>query len=488
MMAFCGAKRVIAERSATYTKSKSPYKVISMKKFNAMFRFVFFASMLFPLTYQTGSADDWPRWMGAEMDGVWRETGIIDRFTDGKADIAWRTEIGAGYSGPSVVGNRLYVMDRIEDKGKGIEVENAIRKAGQVPGIERVLCLDTESGDTLWSHQYDCPYKIAYPTGPRCTPAVDGEHVYTLGAMGHLICLNSKFGDVVWEKDLSKEYETKPPVWGFASHPLVDGDKLLVPVGGEGTGVVAFDKLTGKELWRAVTTMDVAYAPLVIYEKEMDERQLIYWHADGVTSLNPETGAEYWTVKFPEKRNMSQTSIATPRIVGDKLFISEFYKGSLLLQVGSHPPSVKELWRSFKTDPRHKTGLNSMMTTPVVKDGHAYGIAYAGRGEGVFRCIELETGDLKWTNENWMGDEPIVFATAFIVENNGRYFMMSDAGELIIAKLTPEQFEEIDRAKILEPTGVARGRKVVWAHPAFSGGKMFMRNDKEMVCVDLRQE
>ncbi len=126
------------------------------------------------------AADDWPRWMGPMMDGVWRETGMIDQFEESGPKISWRQEIGAGYSGPSVADGRLFVMDRIQDEGKGSEVENAIRQAGEIPGIERVLCIDTASGEILWSHQYDCPYKIAYPTGPRCTPTVDGDHVYCL--------------------------------------------------------------------------------------------------------------------------------------------------------------------------------------------------------------------------------------------------------------------------------------------------------------------
>ncbi|MGI9517798.1 MAG: PQQ-binding-like beta-propeller repeat protein [Pirellulaceae bacterium] len=431
------------------------------------------------------TADDWPRWMGPGMDGVWGEMGILEQFSDSGAKIDWRVELGGGYAGPAVASGHVYVMDRTDDE-RGGEVENDIRNAGEIAGGERVLCLNAKTGEEVWSHTYDCPYSVAYPTGPRCTPTVDGDHVYTLGAMGDLICFRADSGEIVWQKKLTGEYETKPPLWGYSSHPLVDGEQLLVPVGGEGTGVVSFNKKTGEELWRAVTTMDVAYAPLVIYEAD-GERQLVFWHADGVTSLDPGSGKEYWTVKFPEEQNASQTSIATPRIVGDRLFISEYYKGSLLLQIKSNPPGVEELWRSFKTDPKHETGLNSMMATPVISEGHVYGIGYNGRGAGILRCLEMETGEMKWTEENWLEEEPVVFATAFIVSNHDRYFMFNDNGELMIALMTPEGFEEIDRASILEPTSVARGRKVVWSHPAFSDKHMFARNDKEIVSVDLSQ-
>ncbi len=434
-------------------------------------------------------AEDWPRWMGVHGDGVWSETGIIERFDESGAKVLWRQPIGGGYAGPAIAGGKIFIMDRTADEGAGGDVENDIRKRGEIAGGERIQCLDAATGETTWEHTYDCQYTVAYPTGPRCTPTVDGDLVFTLGAMGHLICFRTGDGTVVWQKSFAETYGTKPPPWGYSSHPFVDGEKLLVPVGGEGTGIVALNKSTGEELWRAVTTMDVAYAPLVIMEPidGHGERQLIFWHADGVTSLHPETGAEFWTHKYPDEPNPSQTSIATPRIVGDMIFISEFYKGSLLLQVKSNPPTVTELWQSFKTDPRNEKALNCMMATPVIRDGFAYGVGYDARGNGILRCVNLETGDHQWTEESWMSEKPLMFATAFIVENNGHYWMFNDNGELMITDLTPEGFTLIDKAPILEPTSVARGRNVVWSHPAFADGCMVARNDKEIVCVDLRK-
>lgn len=434
-------------------------------------------------------ADDWPRWMGPGMDGVWHETDTVDQFPDAGPPVLWRKEIGSGYAGPSVVGDQLFVMDRISknEERTGDKVENNIKKAGPIIGGERVRCLNTKTGEEVWSHSYDCEYKIAYPTGPRCTPAVAGDQVFTLGAMGRLICFNKADGEIVWEKELTSEYEAKPPVWGYASHPLVDGEMLLVPVGGKGSGVVAFNKNTGEEIWRAVTTMDICYAPLALFEPDGVERQLIFWHAEGITSLNPQTGDEYWNVKFPEERNPSQTAIATPMLSGNQLLIAEFYKGSLLLEIGSNPPSVTEKWRQHKMNPKGDDALNAMMATPLIKDGFAYGIGYNGRGQGVMRCTELATGAMKWSKGDWLAKKPVAFATAFIVRNGEKYFLFNDIGELMIGKLTPDGFEELDRAKLLEPTSVARGRDVVWSHPAFADGKMFVRNDQEIICVDLRK-
>lgn len=450
---------------------------------------VFGLLVLASLTTSTAVADDWPRWMGKNMDAVVTESGLISKFPEGGPQVLWRQPIGPGYAGPSVVGEHLYVMDRTEDAGKGGEVENAIKKAGQIAGGERVQCLDVNTGEQVWAHTYECPYKIAYPTGPRTTPTVDGEYVYTLGAMGRLICFNAKSGIVVWEKELTDQYQTKPPPWGYASHPLVEGELLIVPVGGKGSGVVAFNKLTGEEVWKAITTLDVGYAPLVVFHNNANgeaDRQLIFWHADGVTSLNPATGEEYWTVKFPEEPNPSQTTIATPRIIGNKILISEFYKGSLLLEVGTDPPSVKEIYRTSKTDPRSEKSLNAMMATPAIKDGFAYGVGYDGRGNGVLRCIELESGDMKWSKPDWMSDKPLMFSTGFIIENQDKYYLFDDVGELMIARLGPDGFEVLDRAKLLEPTSTARGRLVVWSHPAIANGRFYVRNDKEIICVNLK--
>lgn len=436
------------------------------------------------LTVNQTIADEWPRWMGPQRDGVWRESGIVDRLPELGERVVWRHKLGGGYAGPAVAHGAVFVMDRSDDP-KGASVENNIRDAGKLTGKERVLCLDETTGKPRWTHSYDCEYTIAYPTGPRCTPTVDGDRVYTLGAMGDLLCLQAADGKVLWRKKLTEQYQTRPPLWGFASHPRVDGDHLLVPTGGRGSGVVAFNKHTGKEIWKAVTTKDVGYAPLVIYEPADAARQLIFWHSDGITSLNPANGDVYWNVKFPYQPNPSQTTIATPRIIGDKLLISEYYKGSLLLKLKADPPGVEELWRSHDNDPRHKTSLNSMMTTPVVDEGYVYGIGYDARGRGLLRCIELDSGKLQWSEEKWMEDEGVLFATSFLVRNEDRYFMFNDNGELMIAKLSPDGFEPISRTKLLKPSSVARGREVVWSHPAYANRRIYARNDEEIICVDL---
>ncbi|MEM9941392.1 MAG: PQQ-binding-like beta-propeller repeat protein [Planctomycetota bacterium] len=433
-------------------------------------------------------ADDWPRWMGPDYDGVWKETGMIDQFPESGPQVVWRQDIGSGYAGPSVAGDHVFVMDRQKDEGTGIKTENNIRQQGPIEGVERVLCLDRKTGQIVWTHSYPCEYKIAYPTGPRCTPTVDGDFVFTLGAMGKLICLNRVDGNVVWEKELTEEYSTQPPLWGYASHPYVDGDQLIVPVGGKGSGLVCFDKSTGKELWKSVSTKDIAYSPVVIYEPENGERQLIFWHGEGITAVDPKNGNEFWNVAFPEEPNPSIVTIATPVITGNQVLIAEFYKGALMLELDSNPPSVKEVWRNFAKNPKLDDAMNAMMATPVVKAGYAYGIGYTRRGGGVMRCIQLDSAEMKWNNETWLGGKkPQMFSNAFITPNEDKYFLFNDLGELMIGKLSTEGFEELDRAKLLEPTSVARGRNVVWSHPAYANGAIIVRNDKEIVCVNLKK-
>lgn len=196
-------------------------------------------------------AEGWPQWLGAGRDGVWHETGLIDHFPKTGPKIVWRTPLGAGYSGPAVEGDRVYITDR--QRAKGPNGENLRPTRQGIPGKERVLCLNATDGKVIWNYDYDCPYTISYPSGPRTTPLVDGKSVYSLGAMGNLICLNSADGTVRWSKKLGNEYKLEVPLWGYAAHLLVDGDLLFSLVGGPGSAIVAFNKETGKEVWKGLT-------------------------------------------------------------------------------------------------------------------------------------------------------------------------------------------------------------------------------------------
>ncbi|MFN4261497.1 MAG: PQQ-binding-like beta-propeller repeat protein [Gemmataceae bacterium] len=430
-------------------------------------------------------AADWPQWLGPQRDGVWRETGILEKFPQGGPKVVWRTPIGGGYAGPAVANGKVFVTDRVLADGVTNPANPFARDV--VTGKERILCLDEKTGKILWQHEYESKYQISYPAGPRATPVVAEGKVYTLGAMGDLLCLDANTGKVSWSKNFVRDYEAVVPMWGFAGHPLLDGDRLICLVGGDkGSLVVAFHKDTGKELWRALSSAEVGYCPPMIFEVGK-RRQLIIWEPGGVHGLNPETGQVYWSAPF---RIKAALSIPTPRLdEKNRLFVTSFYNGSLMLQLDPNQTTAKELWRGKGRSERQTEDLHSIMVTPIIKDGHIYGVCSYGQ----LRCLEADTGNRLWESLQATGGRELRWGNAFIIPHGDRYFLFNEQGELIIAQLTPKGYEEIDRAAILEPTnfmaaGQRNGGAVLWSHPAFANRCLFARNDKEIICVSLAAE
>jgi outer membrane protein assembly factor BamB len=442
-------------------------------------------------------ADDWPQWLGPQRDGVWRETGILDKFPKGGPKVRWRVELGGGYAGPAVADGKVYVTDRI--LAKGAKNPDDLFSRNAVDGEERVRCLDEKTGERLWEHTYSCKYEISYPCGPRTTPLVAGGKVYTLGAMGDLVCLNARTGEKVWEKNLPKEYNTRVPLWGYSAHPLLDGDKLICLVGGKDSVVVAFDKDTGKEKWKALSLegerTEIGYCPPMIYTAG-GKRQLIIWHPESVNGLNPDDGKLYWSQKFTAPSNMS---IPTPLLAGDKLLVTGFYSGAMLLKLDADKPDASVLWKGKgRSEMPDKTDtLHSVMSTPVIKDGYIYGVCSYGE----LRCLKLESGERVWKDLTATSDskspskemkDQVRWGNAFLVPQGDRFFLFNEKGDLIIAKLSPKGYEELDRTHILDPTGhlgnFGGRRTIVWSHPAFANKSMYARNDKEIVCVSLAAE
>jgi outer membrane protein assembly factor BamB len=421
-------------------------------------------------------ADDWAQWLGPNHDAVWRESGNVDKFPAGGPPILWRTVIGAGYASPAVADGRVYIADR--QLGPGVSNPSDPFQRGKILGVERVLCLNEADGKVLWKHEYDCPYTISYPAGPRVAPQVSGGKVYSLGAEGNLFCLEAKDGKVVWSHDFKKELGAQTPLWGFSGHPLIDGKKLICLAGGEGSTVVAFDKDTGKELWRALTTKEPGYSSPMIFEAG-GKRQLILWHPEAANSLDPESGKVYWTEPFKARSGMT---IATPRKQGDLLLFTCFYNGSLMMKLDSSKPAASTVWRTEKASEKETTHLNAVMCTPFLQDDYVYGVCSYGQ----LRCLKAATGERVWeTFKATTSGEPVRWANAFIVKNGNRFFLFNEKGDLIIARLSPKGYEEVSRAHLLEPTNTAAGRDVLWSHPAFANRHVYARNDKEIICVDL---
>jgi outer membrane protein assembly factor BamB len=443
-------------------------------------RAVFLSAVLVALGAGAAWADDWPQWLGPKRDGVWRETGLVEKFPSGGPKVRWRAPLGQGYAGPAVANGKVYVMDRVLAKGAQQPASGFAKPT--LDGKERVLCLDEASGRVLWTHEYPCTYRIAYPGGPRVTPAVADGKVYTLGAMGDLYCLEADSGKPVWSKNFMRDYDAPAQMWGFAAHPLVDGKKLICLVGGKGSIAVAFDKDTGKELWRALEADEQGYCPPVIYDVG-GTRQLIIWHPEAVNGLDPETGKVYWTVPFFSKAGLS---IPMPRLDGDRLFITAFYNGSLMLKLDQAKPTATVLWKGKGRGekPSLTDALHSIMPTPFIQDGYIYGVCSYGE----LRCLKADTGERVWATFDATTGKEVRWGNAFLVPQSDRFWLFNEQGDLILAKLTPKGYEEISRAKILEPTNMMAGRPVVWSHPAFANKCVFARNDKEIVCVSVAAE
>jgi outer membrane protein assembly factor BamB len=422
-------------------------------------------------------AEDWPQWLGPQRDGIWRETGLVEAFPTGGLPVRWRTPIGPGYTGPAVAQGRVYVLDRQLARGAA-NPEDAFDRSS-IPGAERVLCLDERDGRVLWTHEYDCPYTVSYAAGPRCTPLVAGARVFTLGTEGNLLCLDTATGRVLWSRDFKADFGAKTPTWGFAGHPLLDDNRLICLVGGPGSVAVAFDRDTGRELWRALDAKEPGYCPPTLIEHG-GRRQLILWHPEAVNALDPATGRLLWTVPFESRFGLS---IPTPRLAGDRLFVTTFYNGSLLLRLTDGAPEV--LWRSQKASEKDTTELHSIIPTPVIADDHIYGVCSYGQ----LRCLKLATGERVWeTLAATTSGKETRWGNAFLIPHQDRYFLFNERGELILARLTPAGYSEISRARILEPTNRDPGRFVVWSHPAFANRNVYARNDREIVCVSLAAE
>ncbi len=439
----------------------------------------FWVCAFFGLCIGVSFADDWLQWLGPKRDSVWRETEIVEKFSADGPTILWRTSIGGGYAGPAIANGRVYVADR-QLATNATNPSDPFQR-GMVQGTERVLCLKESDGKLLWKHEYDCAYSISYPAGPRVTPLISGGKAYALGAEGNLFCFDAENGKIIWSRDFKKDFQAKTPMWGFAGHPVLEGHKLICLVGGEGSVAVALDKDTGKELWRALSAKEPGYSGPVVCEAG-GKRQAIIWTPESVNSLDPETGSVYWSEPFESRSGLT---IATPRQLGNLLFFTTFYNGSMMLRLDQSKPAATSIWRTEKASEKETTHLNAIMSTPFLEEGHIYGVCSYGQ----LRCLRADTGERVWeTFQPTTSGDPVRWANAFIVKNGNRFFLFNEKGDLIIAKLTPRGYEEISRAHLLEPTNTAAGRNVLWSHPAFANKHIYARNDKEIVCVDLAKK
>ena len=415
---------------------------------------------------------DWARWMGPDRTNTWNETGLLDSFPEGGLKILWRTPISSGYSGAAVADGKVVITDYVSDAN--VKISNFERL--EFDGVERVLCLDETSGEVVWKHETKVRYTISYPSGPRCTPIIENGRVYTLGSEGNLICFNLEDGTIVWEKELKKEYNTKSALWGYAAHPLIDGENLITLAGGEGSHIVALNKNTGEEVWRSLTATEQGYSPPTIIEFG-GVRQLITCRPDAITSISPEDGNEYWSVPYEATSN---SIIMSPLLVDNYLYIGGYSKKSLLIELDAMTPAAKEVWRD-----KGNAAISAVNVQPYLDVENQ--IVYGMDQTGDMRAMKLPEGELLWADSKPATNRRTGNGTAFIVRQGetDRYWLFNDSGFLIIAKITEDGYDEIDRAKVIEPSNTAFNRPVVWSMPAYANRRAYIRNDNEIICIDL---
>lgn len=425
--------------------------------------FATIACLLWPVNTAT-LADDWPQWRGENRDAELSAAEQIESLPE-KLEAKWSVEIGSGYSGPTVADGRVYVTDR---GPAGIETE-----------VERILCFDAETGEKVWSHQYDAAYSIGYRAGPRASVTVSHGRAYAVGAMGHFHCLNAATGEIIWRRDLNTEYEIQMPIWGITAAPLIYDDMVVQILGGKGAAcVVAMDWETGQERWRALDEPAGYSAPIVI--RQGDQDVIVCWTGESVSGLNPIDGDVFWSIAMLP-RNVP-IGVPTPIVQDDLLFVSSFYDGSMLIQFDKTRPEAKQLWHRVGVDEQHTDALHCMISNPVFRGDHIYG----ADSYGEFRCLDIATGDRVW--EDLTVVQRNRWGTVHIIKNGDREIIQNENGELISATLSPEGIAIHSRAKFIDPTREQLNRRggVVWSHPAIANGHLYARNDEQLICVPLQ--
>jgi len=377
-----------------------------------------------------GDEEGWPQWRGPHLDGITTEGAWTPK---GKEKSLWEREVGLGYSSVAVAKGRLYTL--------GFQVED---------GVDVVWCLDAKTGEELWAHPY--PAKIwnqFHEGGTLTTPTIDGDAVYTLNREGAFFCFDAESGEVRYERQLVKELKVEPPTWGFSASPLVLGDELYVNVG----KVLSLDKKTGKTKW---TSKDYghAYSTPVPFEWE-GKSTLAVFNGAGLVLIGRKDGKE---LAFHEWKTQYDVNAASPIVVEDALFISSGYNrgGALVAMTDEGLVPVWET-RSMKTQ----------MSGGVLMDGHLYGF-----DDSVLKCFGLD-GEEKWA-ERGLGKGALLGAP-------GRLVVMSAKGELVVATASPEGYEELSRAKVIDDGGV------FWTTPVLVDGLIYGRSNRgTLVCRDHR--
>lgn len=397
-------------------------------------------------------AEDWPRWGGSRGDETWQGPKLPATWPTDGLPVTWKREIGGGYGGVSVSSGRVYVMDRVKEPAE----------------VERVHCFDSTTGKSVWTHEYPVAYgKLGYGNGPRATPTIFDGKVYAFGAVGHLHCLDAARGTVIWSKDFVRDFGAKLSEWGTSASPLIWEDLVIVHPGVPDRGsVMAFDRLTGKEVWRASNDPAGYATPTVIASPSGP--QLICWTPEHILSIAPRTGAINWSSPYKVTYGVS---IATPIYHKGIVFITGYWEGSKAIRLGAKPDDAKLIWEDNRN-------LRGLMAQPLYRDGYVYSI---DKVQGL-TCFELETGKKLWDEDHKVtarGHNP--HASFVWLGDGDRVIILNEGGQLILARINSEGYHEQSRTKII----ANKDGRPIWAHPAYAGTAVYARSETELICVSL---
>jgi len=405
---------------------------------------------------------DWPRFLGPTSDGASAETGILKEWPRSGLKVVWEAALGLGFAPPVIADGRCFHFDRFG--------ENC-----------RLTARTSETGKLLWKYEYPTTYddSYGYSPGPRCSPVVDGDRVYAYGPDGVLICVEAKTGKKVWDLEVSKKYNVHQNFFGVGSSPWVENELLIVAVGGStgdrpenileakgnGSGIVAFDKRTGKEVWKCSDEL-ASYASVIVAEID-GQRVGLYFARGGLLAFDPKEGRVLDRVDW-RARTLESVNASNPVVVGKQILITECYgKGSLLL---SWNGKTFDKVRADRDDVRIKS-LACHWNTPIVVDGYAYGSSGRHENEAELRCVKWDTGEVVWAKK---GLSRCQFSRV-----DGHFVCLTERGELSLLKIDPKEYREVARYEL---DGI---EYPAWAAPVLSHGLLYIRGKDRLVCLEL---
>ncbi len=376
-----------------------------------------------------GICDDWHTWRGPNANGISSETG----WNPKSAKKLWTRELGVGYSTVSVKGDKLYTM-------------------GHEEGEDTVYCLDAGTGDKVWDYSYPC--ETGKYKGPRATPVVDGDNLYTVSRTGHVICFDAAFGKVKWKTDALDKTGNENIRWGISSSAVIEDDLLLLNIGDAG---MALDKNSGKVEWKSKGKH--SYASPVLFDHK-GKRCAAIFSSPGLQIVEAKTGKEIASYDWVTKYDING---ADPLIIEDKIFISSGYKhGAAMLDFSSG--ELKPVWENEVMHNQFSSGL--------YMDGYIYGIDGQTKGKGFLRCIAAKDGSEIWKMRIGFGS---------VIAADGKLIALGEDGTLYIAEATPEGYKELAKTS----TGL---EKLCWTPPVLANGIIYCRNDKgTLVAIDVRK-